>query len=170
MWRFGVSLGTIAAVGLLPGPSAAVTGSVVVEPPVLPAFELGATSWLERDEEAAGGGARVDLDAVALATCPQILDVPVRLASCGGLEVGQLRAAGFGFAENQAQTEIVLHARFGVRIEFPIVTRLFLRGSLGVTIPLVRPRFYVDEAGADREVFQAAPVAGVAGVDLFVSF
>jgi hypothetical protein len=169
-WRVGGSLGTLATVGLLPAPSVALAATLVLDPPRLPAIEIDASTWLERDEVSGAGGAHVDLDAAGVAMCPAIVVRPLVLGGCGGLQLGRMRADGFGFARNQARSETVIQVRLGLRVEQPLLRPLSLRLSLGAAIPLIRPSFYVDEGLDRREVFQPAPVAGVAGVDLFVQF
>jgi hypothetical protein len=81
-----------------------------------------------------------------------------------------MSAAGIGFLESETQTETVAHARVGLRADVAIAPWFALRAAAGVAIPLVRPQFYVADAGARRQVYQPAPIAGVGGADLFFSF
>jgi hypothetical protein len=168
-WRLGAALGALGAVGLLPSPSVAIAAAIVVDPRRLPAIEISGSSWLEREERSAGGGARVDLVAAGLAMCPAFPSLR-GLGACAGIDVGRMRGEGFGFSPSQSQSETMAQARLVLRLELPLTAPVFVRVAAGASIPLIRPRFYVTDGMSRREVFQSTRVAGVGGLDVFVEF
>ena len=87
------------------------------------------------------------------------------LEGCLAFAVGALRAGGFGYQLTSTQEQLVLdpslEGRFRRRIAGPVTAAL----GLGLTVPIVRDRFYyTTPAGEQREVFKMSAVAGVLDV------
>jgi hypothetical protein len=165
-WRFEASASLIAGGLVVPGPSVGGALRVIVDPPRVPPIGVRGTLWREGDERDDARGVHVRLLTVGLAACPAVW----RLALCGGIEVGRMAGAGFGFDRSQQSVAIVTYATIEPRLAVPLSSRFVLVGAIGAWIPLVRPRFVFEQAGEAMLQYQPPPVAIVGHVGLAMLF
>jgi hypothetical protein len=178
-WRASVALGPVAAIGLLPGVGFGVALRGELTPPALFPFEIGGAVWLDARAEPAGAaspatkGAVLSLAYASLGLCPlHWSSGGTRLRGCADLDVGAVRAVGFGFASGGAGDEqVVAQATVAGRVTQRLVGPLELGLGLGLMAPLHRVRFfYVDAAQAEQELFRMSAVAGRLDLGLGLAF
>jgi len=138
---FGTLPGTAAGMGLHLGAAHGI-GSL----------ELRLEGWLPRtvtSREQPQMGADLWMLTAAPAACLRGRpgDGRLRLDGCAVLEATHLRARGFGMSDpgRAAATWGALEAEAGVAIR--LAGRATLRGAVGVSRPLVRPRFAIEHVG-----------------------
>ena len=105
-----------------------------------------------------------------LAACPlHVARWGFDLAPCAGVQIGALRAGGFGFDLSRQQEQLVLDATLGADLRRRLVGPLFAAAYVEMIVPLVRDRFfYLTAGGVKNEVFRMSPVAGSANLALGV--
>lgn len=163
-WRVAAEGGFALGFGLVPSkPGGGTVFRVRVAPPVGPSFELGGAVWLDSHATLGADPATFSLAYGSAVICP--LDVAAAgftLAACAGARVGSLRVGGVGvplaYRQEELIVDVIAEARARRRIAGPLLVAL----GVGLGVPTRRDRFfYVDGEGTRRDVFQAAPVAGV---------
>jgi hypothetical protein len=174
-WRAGAQIGFAGSLGLLPHPAPGVTLRLHVVPPRGPAFEIGASAWLEGHVDAVnvgGAGAAFDLSYGSLAVCPLALAVGrTTFFACAGAQIGSLRAQGVGFDTAYAQQQLVLDLAAEAHVRRALLGPFFAAVELGLLVPTVRDLFaYRDAAGTTQELFRLPPLAGTAEVALGLAF
>jgi hypothetical protein len=167
---FGARLGPTFSLGLLPtlGLGAELRGHL--RPPGWPTLEIGAAVWAPREVSNGLFGATFSLAHAFLAACPlQVARWGFDLAPCAGVQLGALRAGGFGFDLSRQQEQIVFDATLGADLRRRLVGPLFAAAYVEMIVPVVRDRFfYLTAGGVKNEVFRLSPVAGSANLSLGV--
>jgi hypothetical protein len=167
---FGARLGPALSLGLLPtlGLGAELRGHL--RPPGWPTLEIGAAVWAPREVSNGLFGATFSLAHAFLAACPlQVARWGFDLAPCAGVQLGALRAGGFGFDLSRQQEQIVFDATLGADLRRRLVGPLFAAAYVEMIVPVVRDRFfYLTAGGVKNEVFRLSPVAGSANLSLGV--
>lgn len=161
-WDVAFLAGPVVSFGALPtvGVGARIRG--LFTPPRFGSFQIGGSVWAPSTASFGAEGASFFMAVGTLSACPLAgLALGFRYAACAGVEVGALRAGGFGFplaaVRHQPLVGGVLEGRVVRRLKGP----LSLSVGFGLSVPFVRNRFYyLDPAGAEREVFVSSPVAG----------
>jgi hypothetical protein len=179
-WREGLSIGPALALGLLPGAAFAVTLRGEITPPGLFPFEIGGAVFLDAHATPAGApslsskGATLSLSYGILGLCPLAWrSGGTRLAACAEIQVGALRAVGYGFATGSGvgHEQAVVQASLAGRVARRLVGPLEIGLGLGLVVPL-RPVsvYFVDAAGTQEELFRTGAVAGTVDAVLGVAF
>jgi hypothetical protein len=153
----GVSPGVVLGVSLLYGPLRA---------------ELAASLWPAHDatlDARPSAGGAVDLYAGSAAACWALLATRVELGPCLGLEIGRLRAQGFGVTDPSQGSALWSAARLGGAFAYrpSEALPLFLGLRLDLAVPFSRPGFVLSNVGT---VHRPAPAAGRALAGLEVRF
>jgi hypothetical protein len=102
-------------------------------------------------------GGRFDLTAFGVTFCREVTGRAASLSLCGGVEVGMVRARGFGVTDPAEANPIWLSLTPGLLGHWPLSTRLSLRLEAMAGVPLRRPGFDLEPYG---EVHRASPVVG----------
>jgi hypothetical protein len=171
-WIAGVEAGAAFSAGLLPTVGAGVTIRGRLTPPRFFAIEIGGILWLPSTAQGDPLGAKFSLAQGFLDACPLATSAGgARFLACAGMELGTVRAGGFGFNLSEEQEQVVVDASLGGRASRRIVGPLTGSVAVDVLVPFVRDRFfYEDRSGAELEVFRMSPVAGKLAVSLGVEF
>jgi hypothetical protein len=174
-WRAGVQIGFAGSLGLLPHPAPGLTLRLHVVPPRGPAFEIGASAWLEGNAGASGAGgayATFDLAYGSLAVCPLAATVArTSFFACAGAQAGSLRGQGVSFDTPYAQEQLVLDVTAEAHVRRALAGPFFAAAGLGFVVPIVRRPFqWEDAAGTRHDLFRLSPVAGTAEVALGLAF
>jgi hypothetical protein len=121
---------------------------------------LEATYWLDQRalaKKKAGAGGDFSFVSGAASGCPLLLERPVMLGLCAGVELGRMHAAGFGVDHPSEFTSFWSALRFDALATLRVDRALALRAELGAAVPVSRPSWLLDRVG---EVHRAEPVAG----------
>lgn len=102
-------------------------------------------------------GGRFDLTALGVAFCREVAGSGASLSLCGGVEVGVVRARGFGVTDPAEANPLWLSLTPSLLGQWPLSTRLSLRLEAMAGVPLRRPGFDLEPYG---EVHRASPVIG----------
>jgi hypothetical protein len=176
-WRESLAVGPQVAAGLLPraGVALALRGEIV--PPSFVPIELGGAVWLDAHADAGAStskGATLSLAYGLLGICPLAWGPgATRVRGCADLEVGAIRAVGYGFtmSNGTGQEQPVVQAQVAGRVTRRLVGPLDIGVGLGLLVPFERARFfYVDASGGQQELFRTAPVAGVVDASVGLAF
>ncbi|APR81246.1 Hypothetical protein A7982_06593 [Minicystis rosea] len=168
-WHFGVTAGAALGFGLLPRVGSGIALRAHVVPARWPSIEIGAVVWPGHTITAGPVSAGFTLAYGTLAVCPGLTLAGTLLEACAGVHAGALRVGGFGFALSYQQEQIVIDATVEARVRRRIVGPLLIAGGASMVVPMRRDRFYyLDAQGAERDVFQMSPVAGVLDLGLGV--
>jgi len=167
-WRAGLLVGAMFTFGLLPAPAAGVAGRAWMAPPGWPTIEVGGGAWLDQRLAPAAFGATFRLATGQLAVYPvTVARWGFELGPRVGVEVGSLRAAGFGFGVLRQQEQLVVNALAGAQLRRRLVGPALAALALDVAVPVERDRFYyTDAAAVPHEVFRMSPVALGLGLGL----
>lgn len=172
-WRFNVVASAVGLLGVAPRPLLGVSAGLWFEPPRLPEFRVTGEFFpgtpVELDP---GRGAELTLVRFGLGICPLQHDAgSARVELCAGQAVGWIDAAGFGFDQNLASTELAYALEAGATGWWAPVRGFGLWLSVGAEVPLVR-NAYVSGTGADGlpELYRASPVAGRAQIGAGIEF
>jgi hypothetical protein len=168
-WSLGLELGPAFSVGLLPmlGVGAAVRGWI--QPPRRFSLHLGAVVWSPSSASPSDAGAELFGAEAFLTACPlQDAGDLVFYAACAGLQVGALRAVGFGYPVTLSQEQLLLNAVVEGRVRRRFLGTFTISGGIGVAVPFLRGRFFATVGGAERDVFVVSPVIGSADLSLGV--
>ncbi|MBK8257205.1 MAG: hypothetical protein IPK82_31595 [Polyangiaceae bacterium] len=169
-WQITLLFGAVLGFGILPDVAVGANLRALISPPRIFPFQIGAGVWSPSTASFSEAGAKFFSATATVLGCPLWgTKFGFGYVACAGVEAGAIRAGGFGFPVSLTRDEPLLNGA----LEGRVVRRLWgaLAGSVGVgmTIPFYRHRFYyTDEAGSEREVFLASPVAGQ--VDLLLGF
>ncbi len=111
-------------------------------------------------------GGEFDLFFGGVVACRLVHLAVMEIGGCGGFELGSLRGLAFGVSQPTTGSGVWLGARFGAMLRVPLGTRWGLAAELGGAVPLLRPRFVIENVGP---VFQTDPIAlrGAAGVEVY---
>jgi hypothetical protein len=171
-WRAGMQVGFAGSLGMLPYPEPGATLRLHVVPPRGPAFEIGASVWLESRVDPGGPGATFDLAYGSLSVCPLALTIAsTGFFACAGAHIGSLRAQGVDFDSSHQHEQLVFDVTAEALVRRTLFDPIFAAGGLGFVVPVVRDRFYaIDAAGTAHELFRASPVAGTAELGLGIAF
>jgi hypothetical protein len=111
------------------------------------------------------------LATAGLTICPRVFRRgAVVVAACGGAETGRVSARGFGFDRSQDSTTIIGHTVIEPRIEVHLGHRLAVEASVGLWVPIIRPRFTFDQGGMPVLLYQPPPVSLVGHVGIGLHF
>jgi hypothetical protein len=148
-----------------------------IEPPSFVPIELGGIVWKDARADAATGptrGANVSMAYGMVGLCPLVWGPgATRVRGCADLEVGAVRAVGYGFAATSGagQEQPVVQAQVAGRVTRRIVGPLELGLGLGLVVPFERARFfYVDAERNQQELFRTSPVVAVVEASVGVAF
>lgn len=161
-WGVAFLAGPALSIGLLPSASAGAALRAIVTPPRFWPFQVSGVVWAP---SAAGFGAEAAsffLATGSLAACPLHTRAGAwRALACAGIEAGEVRAGGFGLEEAYSRGEPIVSGVLQGRVMRRLWGPLTATFGLGLEVPFLRARFYyLDAAGAEREVFLASPLAG----------
>jgi len=149
-------------VGLLPSPSVGLGAGVGWEKGLR--WQLSGIYWAGQQTDVAGplpGAARVRLFAIQPAACAGLGGKTFSI--CGGTEIGQMSAAGADVPVPSDGASLWLALSAGLAAELPIGQTLGLRTRIGLGIPLLRPRFLLENLAGQStvEVFRPAAAAAI---------
>jgi hypothetical protein len=156
IWGLG-RLDLLGTIGQMPDPAlgAGLSGGVVVNRLRL---RLGAQAVLpQRTEASSGKGGDLGMAAGLMEACLTLTRGPVRLGPCVGVEAGALWAHAFGVTQQGSGAGPWVAVTVGEELAFPVTGQLSLVVGSALVIPVVSPRFVLDEVG---EVHQPAAVGG----------
>jgi hypothetical protein len=169
-WHAAFLAGPVVSFGALPAVGGGVQIRGLFTPPRFGSFQISGSVWAPATVSFGAEGASFFMAHGTLSACP-LADIALgfRYAACAGVEVGAIRARGFGFPLAGEQERLlaggVLEGRVVRRLKGPFA----LSVGFGIVVPFVRNRFYyLDRAGAEREVFVSSPVVG--HLDLLAGF
>lgn len=167
-WRASVQAGVITVLGLLPRLGGGAMIRARIEPPRFWAFELGGLLLFPNDARQGVLGATFQLAVASLAACPlEARAFGSELSLCAGAELGAIGTSGFGFDLPKTKEQVAFDVTLEGRVRRRLVGPLVAAAGLGLHVPVVRDRFYyLDAAGAEREVFRMSAVAGAADLSI----
>jgi hypothetical protein len=160
-WHAAFLAGPVVSFGALPTVGVGVQIRGLFTPPRFFSFQIGGSVWAPATVSFGPEGTSFFMALGTVSACPLAgLALGFRYAACAGVEVGAIRASGFGFPlareRERPHAGGVLEGRVVRILKAPFA----LSGGVGLSVPFVRNRFYyVDPAGAEREVFVSSPVA-----------
>jgi hypothetical protein len=171
---WGLAARATGAVGFLPSPALGAGLELRGRAFRLPPVYLQATLWPDRERRVEGSGARAGALLAGLGLCPLgLVRGALEGALCAGATAGWMRTRGVALDvtrdERPFHVALDARARLGVRIAGPV----WLEAELGAAVPLRRLRLaYLDPraAGGGREVYRAAPIAGLGALSLASTF
>ena len=110
-------------------------------------------------------GGYVDLLTGSVGTCRYFTKAPIELGPCGSFELGRLHAQGYGVTDPGDGGTLWAALEASGALAFRLVPRVALALRLGAAVPLLRPRFVLDNVGS---VYQPPAVLarGSAGVEI----
>jgi hypothetical protein len=131
-------------------------------------FELGIVVLPARAAAAAvrpTTGGDVDLVAGSAGTCRHFGKGSIEVGPCVGFELGRLHASGFGVTSPGEGSSLWAALEGGGVLSYRLFAQVAFVARLGAVVPLLRPRFVLDNVGP---VFQPPGVAarGSAGVEV----
>jgi hypothetical protein len=97
-------------------------------------------------EPASGANASLQLTAATLAACYALTRAP-RLLPCAFAELGSLRAAGRGLAQDERTQSLWLDAGLAAQLSFGVTSWLDFETELSAGIPLRRPQLATRDLG-----------------------
>jgi hypothetical protein len=167
-WRFGGGVAGVASRGMVPGFGFGTLVAMSFEAPHVWPIELAAVLWpYDRGYEGAGGATFLQVTGGA-ALCPPLGSWA---SVCVGAQAGRIRAKGFGFAQNESQTDSLVDATAELRLERSVSSSISVRLGVAAWVPFSRPRFVVGQLGAgDVGVYQPAIVAVVTQIAVWARF
>lgn len=167
-WVATIRLGALARIDELPGLAGAPTLDVEVLAPGAVPILLSLGFWPPVESLREGRGGRFTGGLATLGVCPAARVGWFELGGCGGVSATYLLADGLGVAEAQHTDGLVFSVLGSFFARVQLVGPLWLRASLGVLVPLVRPRATLREDGVEVLVHEVAPVVpeGSLGVEL----
>ena len=156
-WSFAVTAHVAGDVGALPGPALGIGGGVALRVWRI-RMRASASYWLEQKETLpSGAGGEFALFTAHAAGCPLLLLQPIELGGCLGLELGRMRAAGFG-VDNPGEDAVLWAAvRPQVEATWLAAPPFGVRASVGAAIPFTRPLWILERVG---EVDRPGAVTG----------
>lgn len=167
--RLGARLGSLGTVGMLPRPTIGIEGGFVVRWPVwtLTARASYTPPVRQRLETRPNAGGDLDQWTVGAQGCFQAWaggplgpgGYDVRL--CAAFDAGQLRAEGFGVDSPESGQALWLAPEAGAALDVHLTRWLLLDLGLGLTVPVLRPTFVLENVG---DVHRPEPVAGRLGL------
>jgi hypothetical protein len=168
-WRVSLQGGGMAMLGLLPRVSGGVLIRSHVEPPRFWAFEVGGVLFPAVEAVQGVSGASFQIAEAFVSVCPLTLRAfGGALSACAGVQVGSIRAGGFGVDAGSAQEQVLFNVALEGRVRRRLVGPLVVAAGLGLVVPTVRERFSSTTLGTD--IFTMAPVAGAVDLSLGVEF
>ncbi len=169
-WNAAFLGGPSLSFGALPNVGVGLQIRALVTPVPVFAFQIGGSVWAPQTASFGATGGQFFLATGALSACPITGVVRgLRYAACAGAEAGLLHAGGVGFPVQLQRDNPIVNGVLEARVVRAFAGPLAGSLGLGLSFPFVqRQYYYLDAAGAEREVFQASPVIGV--VDLLVGF
>jgi len=169
-WHAAFLAGPVVSFGALPkvGVGAQIRG--LFTPPRFLSFQIGGSVWAPATVSFGPEGTSFFMALGTLSACPLAgLARGFRYAACAGLEVGGIRASGFGFPLAGERERLHVGGVLEGRVVRMLKAPFALSMGFGLSVPFVRNRFYyVDPDGAEREVFVSSPVA--AHLDILAGF
>jgi hypothetical protein len=153
-WQgFGVGMAVGVDTAVLPAAAAGASVLSVFAPArPWPAFWLELLGWLpqsRRDSSARGG--RFQAVAASLSVCPTLFERrAVHVAACGGARMGLLQARGLGLDLAHTPGRLLAAAFLEPSVSWRLFEHLSLRLSVGVSLALERPEFYLFAADGAR--------------------
>lgn len=163
--RYALGVGAVGALGVgqLPFPAFGIGGRLNAGR--FAYGELGAMYWPPRHEPVATAEGEAGAD-VSLTTADSALCVPLAreaLAACLGVSAGSMRAAGTGVSRPSIARSPWISGEVVLSSLVALSRGLALRFRLAAGVPFVRPRFVLNELGAEAETetaFRPSPVFG----------
>lgn len=169
-WNAAFLGGPILSFGALPNVGVGLQIRALVTPVPVFAFQVGGSVWAPQTASFGATGGQFFLATGALSACPLTgVARGFRYAACAGAEAGLLHAGGVGFPVQLQRDNPVVNGVLEARVVRAFAGPLAGSLGLGLSVPfLQRQYYYLDSAGAEREVFATSPVTG--SVDLLVGF
>jgi hypothetical protein len=163
-----------AGLGILPGLDAGLGGSLALVRGAW-RFDLRASYGLRRDQTVtvsshSGAYGKFNYTGAVAGLCRNFERSRVDLGACADLELGAMTARGYGFSEGLTGKATwlglgpagYLAIRAGRRLSFPVRATLI--------VPVTRPEFVFDRAGARVRVYRVAPLSGKLSVGVELHF
>jgi hypothetical protein len=149
-------------VGLLPSPSIGLGAAVGWQKALR--WQLSGIYWPEQQTEVVGplpGAAGVRLFAIQPAACAPLGGKTFSM--CAGAEVGQMSASGADVPLPTDGASLWLALSAALAAELPVGQTVGLRARIGLGIPLLRPRFLLENVAGQStvEVFRPLAVAAI---------
>jgi hypothetical protein len=171
-WSASVAVNGALTAGLLPGVGGGLAIVGEITPPRFVPIELAAHVWLDAHAVVNDRSVSLSMAFGSLGACPLAWrHAGTRLRGCAAVDVGALRATGYGFRVSTAGeapfAAVSLYGRVTQRILGPLELGL----SAGASIPFVRAGVsYADQTGTEQVLFRVSPVGGVAEVGIGLAF
>lgn len=157
----GLALGFGAAAGI--GPSqrfaAGLSGTFTLLWPRA-RLDLRGSGWLPsplRDADHPGAGASLRLAAGAVRGCPRLVRRAFALELCGGVELGELRAAGLGLERSETSRRLWAAGLLAPGLQWRPLRRLALGFEVEAVVAFTRRSYATRDGG----VFYTVPPVGV---------
>lgn len=168
--RFGLGLGAGGDIGTFSGPAYSLHLSGRLRYRKLELVASGTYFPPHRtplpDRPTAGG--TFSLMTGGLSACGVLLSFrAMGLGACGGAELGQMRAEGYGVREPGKGSALWLAPRAGAALSTALTAALGLRLDVGVAVPIARSRFVLERIGV---VHEPGAIAGRADVSVEYHF
>ena len=172
-WAVAIDGGIAAAIGILPGLNLGGEIRLAFAPPAWPVLYTTFALWRENTKTiATGRGANLDLWTAGLGACPVYArSVAWALGLCAGVDLGRLRAAGFGFSTPASDTQWTFDLSAGTQLQRRLAAGFSAALGLEIVLPVTKGRVaYAGAAGETVEVWRASPVAGAGSLRLGYAF
>ena len=172
-WTVGVEGGFTTWFGMLPDPTVGANLSAFVRfARGLKVFATGGTSAQQTVLTGTDRGTLLKFSGVGAGVCP--LGATWRTFSghlCARVDLGWLRAEGFGFAVTGTQVRPVVDTGAALEVRKPLLGPLYVGLSAGLVAPLLRDRIsYADDGGVVHPIFRPAAVVGLGEFRLGATF
>ena len=151
-WGWSIALGVSAAAGLMPDFSFGPVLTLGLLTPWATAIELSAYWWRDTADAAGAGSARYTAAYGTLGVCPMLAHIGrLELSACAVADLGWLGATGRGFdANNASENRWLLNLGAIGRASVRSWRNMFFGAALGLTVPLVRDRYYYEDRATQR--------------------
>ncbi len=161
-----ISLGAVAAVGLLPGVAPGLRAGLDLHPRRGPTFKVEVDYFWDQDASYdAAAGTRFSMAWAGLSVCPlHATIVKTRLVACIAAEAGALRFRSYETSSSAPELRWLALSSVGLSASHPIGGRWALMASGSVFVPWVRDTFEIHDGGRTTELFRMAGLG--AGLDL----